>query len=291
MVYEYCLKIHFPEEAAQEMENAYQALIGDDAIRAMMEDVKTSMVTPGDGRFLTIVNQIAQKSGIHPYTVSMVSLLASLDAGRKKYQEKGYSETLFWESAEALTTKLWECKQVYDIWGTFVVDALKLVLDGSLLRIGRLEYMLTSFQKEEYRGIVKKGDCVLGCHIPSSGPLTTDLVLDSLKRAYDYYPEARYDGKLVVNCHSWLLYPPHYELFPDSGNMRKFYELFDVIDSTAIASNHNFWRIFGRNYDPSILDQVPADTRLRRNFLEFLKAGNVMGNGYGMLVFDGEKIV
>lgn len=165
MLYEYCLKIHFPEEAAQEMENAYQALIGDDAIRAMMEEVKTSMVTPGDGRFLTIVNQMAQKSGIHPYTVSMVGLLASLDAGRKKYQEKGYSETLFWESAEALTTKLWECKQVYDIWGTFVVDALKLA-----------------------------GVC----------------------------------GHLI---------------------------------------------------------------RLRRNFLEFLKAGNVMGNGYGMLVFDGEKIV
>ena len=93
MVYEYCLKIHFPEEAAQEMENAYQALIADDTIRAMMEEVKASMVTPGDGRFLTIVNQMAQKSGIHPYTVSMVGLLASLDAGRKKDQEKGYGKS------------------------------------------------------------------------------------------------------------------------------------------------------------------------------------------------------
>ena len=73
--------------------------------------------------------------------------------------------------------------------------------------------------------------------------------------------------------------------------MRKFYELFDVVESEVQEDNEDFWRVFNREYSPEILDQVPADTTLRHRFLEFLRTGRIMGNGYGILLFDGEKIL
>ena len=37
-------------------------------------------------------------------------------------------------------------------------------------------------------------------------------------------------------CHSWLIYPPHGELFPAGSNMRKFYELFTIVATNEILT-------------------------------------------------------
>ena len=44
-------------------------------------------------------------------------------------------------------------------------------------------------------------------------------------------------------------------------------------------------------YTPEILDYVPQDTRLRRNFLHYFREGGTLGEGHGILLFDGEKLI
>ena len=68
-----------------------------------------------------------------------------------------------------------------------------------------------------------------------------------------------------------------------------FYNMFDVIYNEDHDTNRNFWRIFDCEYKD--FDKAPADTSLRRNILDMIKSGQNMGAGYGVILFDGEKIV
>ena len=81
-------------------------------------------------------------------------------------------------------------------------------------------------QEIDYKDIAKKGEKIVGLHIPSTGPLTPELVDESLERAYRFYKPN--GGYLVLHCHSWMIYPPLYELFPKGSNLEKFYHRFDI---------------------------------------------------------------
>ena len=50
------------------------------------------------------------------------------------------------------------------------------------------------------------------------------------------------------------------------------------------------WRIFDRFSDLPV-EQWPRDNSLRRAFAEFVEAGGKTGHGFGVILFDGEKIV
>jgi len=99
----------------------------------------------------------------------------------------------------------------------------------------------------------------------------------------------RRDGVLPVTCHSWLLYPPHRVLFGE--NTKAFYDLFDIVSQDASTDNADYWRIFNTPFSAQALAHAPEDTAMRRRFKQFLLAGNMMGSGYGLLLFDGERVL
>ncbi len=287
-----CKKLDFPAEAIEMLEECHQALLADGRACTLLQEAQEHLFAPESRAFLDCLQRVAEITGQERYTVNMVFLLLSLAPLREKYVQKGLPEELMWETMHDLTYKLHECHAVYGIWGTFVTAWYKNLYGCTCFKLGRLEFERGEFELALYKDIVKKGDSVVHCHIPSAKePLSEAAVLDSLRRAYDFFPEARHDGVLVVACHSWLLYPPHYDLFPEGGNMRRFYELFDVVESGPESYEEDFWRIYHCPYDAAILDTVPTDTSLRRNFLPYLRAGNPMGAGAGVLLFDGEKVL
>jgi hypothetical protein len=66
---------------------------------------------------------------------------------------------------------------------------------------------------------------------------------------------------------------------------------FDIISRNDVKNDGNLWRIFGRrdSYDP---ENLPRNTDLQRRMADYLAANdNVTGSGYGVFVFDGEKVV
>ena len=50
------------------------------------------------------------------------------------------------------------------------------------------------------------------------------------------------------------------------------------------------WRIFGKDAGLPA-EQLPRDTGLRRAYADWIQKGGNVGGGYGILFFDGEKII
>ena len=195
---------------------------------------------------------------------------------------------MYLDSMNDLRCKLFECKKMYDVWGTFVTRWFRGFYQLKRYTFGRLEYDVAT-STEEYKDVLKPGDFVLYCHIPSSGPLLEDAVKDSLRQAYRFFRDKNMlpsNGKLIVHCTSWLLYPPILEKLDDNTNMKKFYRLFDIVEATPSANNSAFWRVFYVPYSEEALQTVPVRTRLEHVLVEHLKSGEKMGGGKGFIVVD-----
>ena len=114
--------------------------------------------------------------------------------------------------------------------------------------------------------------------------------MDSYRRAYPHFKDMFPDGIVVFGCGSWLLYPRHREFLPDWMNIRKFMDDFEIVSWEEKPNFGNDWRVFG-HYTELPLEQWPKDTALRKAYAEWLLAGNKAGDGFGIFLFDGEKII
>lgn len=266
-------ELHFPTEAVTVLSAACQKLEG-------KLDAPRETLFAGES-FAEQLKALVEETGVHPYTADMVLLLYAALTLRQKYKEKQLPDALFLDTMADLRYKLYECKKVYGVWGTFVGSWFPGFYQMTRFALGRLQYEQVPL-KYDYKHL-RAGETVLNCHIPSSGPVTREAVLDSLKKAYAFYG---YEGLMPLVCNSWMLYPPHYTVYPEGGNLRDFFDLFTVLHTKEDPENKNLWRLTGR-----MDGVVPEETTLQRNFKAYLEAGHCMGGGYGILLFDGEKII
>ncbi len=229
-----------------------------------------------------ILDGLAEKSKVDRYTINAVFLLYCTDRVWEKYRNNGYSRELFVSTMEDMVWKIEECKRVYDVYGIFAFEWYSLFFKLNLFRLGRLQYEIFELDRDCF-DYAKKGDRVLSCHIPSCGPIKDEDCVESYKMAYDFFKDLRRDdGSLIIICESWMLYPPHYELFPEGGNLRKFYDRYKNFDIVHDENNSDSWRIFGT--DSKDYKSLPQNTSLQRAFYKYLNDGNHMGFGYGVMV-------
>ena len=292
MITLYEQKLGFPAEASAFLEESYERILRTDGALSLIDGARDDIFNGNGDVCDKLLCAVAKQSGVHRYTVDMIFLLTSLSRLSELYEKNGYGEELFLETMRDLTIKLYECRMVFGIWGTFVLSWYINFLKMNIFGFGRLQFERKAFPLDDYKGILHKGDTVFSCHIPSwIGPLLYDSVIDSLKRAYVFFSDELKDGILPVYCHSWLLYPPHAPLFPSGSNLERFYGLFDIVDSEPDPTNRDFPRIFGVPYSSETVRYVAEDNTLRRNFKKYMCEGNTMGLGHGILLFDGEKII
>lgn len=232
---------------------------------------------------------LAEKTGIHKMTVNALALIHAIPLLQRLYEAKNVSLELMWDTMIDLKCKFVEEHDMSGIWGTGAMSWYMRVFTLRIIKLGRLEFEPIGYKWETpYRGI-QKGDPVMNMHIPSTGPMLIEDVLDAFKRAYKFFG---YTELMPVAAGSWLLYPPICEQVMKPGsNLRNFYELFDVVEAYEDPDNKNFWRIFNMDWAPGVLDKVPLDTSLRRNLHAFMKPGVNMGVGRCMLLFNGEKVI
>lgn len=291
MFTELAKRIRFPEEAIAELNEKHELLMKSPKLYAELYHAMDAFFMEGGRSFVATLDRIADEAKIPNYTVHMIFVLLAAKPLHYLYAQKGIPDDVYYDTLTDLTCKLWECKKVHNVWGTFVVWWYPHIYACKIVKLGRLEYEPIKFPYDDYKGILKNGDQVYSCHIPSSGPVTRESVIESFKLAYEFYEDELRNGLLPVYCSSWMLYPQHKALYGERSNLRSFYELFDIIDAVENTDNHNFWRIFNIEYSPETLDSAPEDTSLQRSFKSYIKQGNNMGTGKGILLFDGEKIV
>lgn len=283
MINELCNRIGFDGKT--------MAFLCDRFTELLNEDIFPKFMSLGDAllRGENIKNDteaLSERCGIHPYTLLDLVLIYTLPALEHSYKLLGM-ERYFGGVLDDIRVKTDECQAVYGIIGNICYDWYIGFFDCTRVCLGRLQLECRESAADFDRW--KKGDTVINCHIPSTGPLYEQDCIASFKLAYEYFADARRDGVLPIVCSSWLLHPPTAECYKDGSNLQKFYRMFRVISWKNDDSNHNFWRVFNCEYKDR--HKATADTSLRRNILDMLARGQSMGSGYGIILFDGEKIL
>ncbi len=230
------------------------------------------------------------------YTLDMMFLIHATERLQHLYEEKGIDLEIYRNSIMDIRYKYYECIECKGVHGIFVAWWATEFFNLRRFGLGRFQYDMNTYDREDFTtsaGItIKKGDKVLGFHIPSSGvPLTDDVRLDSYKKAYEFFTDYRRDdGLMIFQCSSWLLYPEYEKFMPETSNMIKFIKDFEL---TSYGESDRFgdaWRVFGK-WGYKSPKNWPEDTSMRRGFKKWILDGNKTGHGHGVIVFDGEKIV
>jgi len=245
---------------------------------------------------LEAVDALAEKSGINENTLEFVFIMNCTEILHEKYIAAGIPEEVFTESVDDLRCKLLECIECEGVPGTFVAGWNNGFLKMRRFAYGRFQYEVSTYNFDfdfitSCGKKIVKGDKYINFHIPSSGiPLTDEVRLASYRKAYPHYKDIFPDGKVVFGCGSWLLYPRHREFLPPHLNILKFMDDFEIVCWEEQDHFGNDWRVFG-HYSDLPYNELPRDTSLRKAYAEWLCAGNKAGDGFGVFVFDGEKIL
>ena len=110
---------------------------------------------------------------LHKHTIKLVFLLECSGYLYEKYQEQGISDQVYFDTMKDFKCKIKECYDVNEVFGydceTWFDGFFKMTRFG----FGRLQFDIATHADEDVEiagHIIKKGDFIVDCHIPSSGP-------------------------------------------------------------------------------------------------------------------------
>ena len=291
------LKIGFDKSEAQFFSRTFFGMDVED--KALLERLGTDF---SSGKGIEIYKEVqeslkplAVKYNLDTKTVDMLFFLCNLEKMRDNFIKNGIDEQLFFDTAKDFKYKLDECKKIHGILGVRTFRWYYRFFNAEIVALGRFQYhKLNFFEGMTYKWkdiTITPEDTIINFHIPSSGPMTREMRLESYKKAFEYFGKTKGEY-IVIVCMSWLIYPGYREVFPEGSNLYDFLDDFDIVHIDYGEQNQflNSWQVFGKEYNGST-EKLPADTTLQRNFIKFLDEGKLTGWGTGVILFDGEKIV
>ena len=235
---------------------------------------------------------VAKKLGVSTYTTDFLYCLCLIPYLEKLYEEKGIDKQIFFDGMIDFKCKLWECKKVYDVWGSFVAGWFGGWFTLGRFQFGRLQYepckTIWIATKLEGGKRVRLWQKFLNMHIPSMGPLRPEEVEDSFKKAYVFFRKRGYGKNIVYHTSSWLLSPDHRKMFKPDSNIVRFMDCFKVVVVHDEKDNGDFWRIYDRPFDEKNPD-CSGNTTMQKEYAKIILAGGHIKHGSGVFVYDGEK--
>ncbi len=289
----------YPEEAAVLFTKVLDEIDADAELAQVFEenlDLFSSHRARFDDDMHVRLKEAAEKRGYSEYTFYFVFLLLLTEDLYNDYNLIGIDEKIYYQTMDDLRCKLLECIECEHVPGTFVPGWFNGFFRLERFAYGRFQYEISTYDDDKdfvmkCGHVVKKGDIYINFHIPSSGvPLNDEIRLASYKEAYSHVKGLFPDGNVLFGCGSWLLFEKHREFLPQGMNILRFMDDFELVSSNEKDSFGDDWRIFG-HYTELPIDQFPRDTKLRKAYAEWICSGHKTGSGFGLFLFDGEKIV
>lgn len=273
-------KANFPADAVEFFGNLYEKAEKNENIMKCLDEAEKIYFAEGSAD--EYMEKLSALLDENKYSTDMLFLLYCAIPLKDIYIEKGYTDEMYAGVLNDLKCKLAECYSVHGVWGTFVFSWFQGFFVCKRFCLGRLQYEIVH-APIGYKDKLKEGDEVINCHIPSSGKLDPELIVDSLKRAYDFYG---CKDEMIVHCASWMLYPPYAKagVFPEGTNLKYFYDLFDVVEILPRDLGANLWRVFG-TYETDT-SKLPKDTGLRKRLCEFVEKEKTEGVGRGFMIYN-----
>lgn len=291
----FCEEFEYPGEAKQALLAGYNRLrsnkrageIYDGYIEMYSKDALNDYKKAYDAMV-----HAAKLSGVHEYSVALLLLIGLSKHLRKRYEKRGVSYQIYYDSMCDLKWKLLECHRMHDVWGTFAFDWEAGFYRFELFALGRLQFEVTKYSGDYSKGeyAIHDGDSVINMHIPSCGPLLHEDCLASYRKAAEFFADRFMDKPIPFVCYSWLLFPQNREILPKNANIITFMNDFDIVSSSIDEPGSDLWRIFYNEYRKRPQD-LPRDTSLQRGYADWLMQGNKTGMGIGIFFHDGEDIL
>ena len=288
-------KHDYPAQAREVIIRTEEKIIADEKANKIYEAMYKAYWVKKQNfdKFHKKVEELSELIGENKYTVNFVLLLNCTKPLLAKYKKENIDEEIYWRSILDLKSKLIECKENYDVWGTFVEGWFRGFYTLNRFALGRLQFENSDFCCDMY---VKNGvelydsDFVVGMHIPSNqGPLTYEARLDAYRRAYAFFKDKFKNPRYgIFCCHSWLLYPDNQNILPENSNISDFLRDFEPLEVTWTYDFGDQWRIFGVKNDRKPVDELPQNTSMQRAYVEWFKKGKKPGHAYGIIVYDSE---
>lgn len=285
---EFMAECDYPAKATADILSAFDKLTSacHDELFALVAEYEDSF----DIDYIAALDSMRELSlcaDIHEYTGALILFLCYTRALRKYYRKAGLPDSIFLDSMLDLRYKLDECLCVYGVAGSFVAKWFEGFFKLERFALGRLQFEIIPFGGEyDLRGVHLMPDsCVLNVHIPRTGErLDHDSVLESYRLAADFYRPVLGD-KISFVCSSWLLFPRHKEMLKEGSNLRLFIDDYEIIASGEYANYGEVWRLFDTMYDGNV-DNLPADTSLRRAYADLIRNGEKTGWGRGLFILE-----
>jgi len=276
----------YPPLAVDTMLSAYDTVAGREDFQALLRTYDRDRYCDYTA-MLSTCKQIAAAVNIHTYTIEFLLFLCLSRRLREIYREHALPDSMWRLSMLDLKCKLMVCWSVKKIWGTFVAWWYDGFFRLERFGMGRLQFELIAFPLDYYvcdGKVLRKGDKVINVHIAKTGEsLAPELVEDALQQASVFFADAFSDHPMAFFCESWLTFPKMDDLLPARSNIRSFKERFEIIHTHLYEKGDysEMWRLFDMDYTGDLND-FPADSSLRRAYLQYLKEGGQVGEGYGV---------
>ena len=233
---------------------------------------------------------VSEKAGIHVLTGYMLMYVCMLPRLRRYYEEKGIPDEIFVRTLCDLRYKVVEGKLVEGVYGISEGAACgwyPSMFACKTLAFARLQFVFGKAGFEcEVDGVKVTADTpVLHIHIPRTGTkIDRESILASYREAAEYYASAFGDRPIIMTCSSWMLFPRHAEFLAPDSNMMQFYHDFHLVSSGYYDNYASVWRLFDCHYTGDV-DALPANTSLRRAYVDLIRRGEKTGWGRGVIIY------
>lgn len=285
-LYIFCKEIGFPADACADLRQNYEKLLAFPAAFALLEDSRNRFEQGERIAFCDLCDTLQRMKGetfVHPFSSDMLFYLHLAPALRQRYIQNGYPERWFTGAMEDLRCKLFECRTVYGIWGSFVASWFSRFFNFSLFAMGRLEFCLIpcpfDYQKEDL--FIRKGQNCIDVHIPSKGRLVREDLASAYGEAAEFF-EPVLEAPAAFHCESWLLFEHHRQMLEKSSGIRRFAEDYTYIRSAP--DEQDLWRIFGAE-NTELPENLSEDTSLKRAYKKRLTMGLPIYGGEGIFFY------
>lgn len=285
----FCKKNDFPKDATEYLSETYDIFLRNEECREIYSKCIDAYKSDFDFDSEPIFDEIEKMGkvlGIKPYTLDLLYLISLTPHLKELYDERNIDDDVYESLVFELKSKNRECYDVYGYYGTFVgwwtIGFFKLKRFG----FGRLQFNKRRFDRDIESGgfSFKKGDLYLDVHIPSGKPLDHDECMTSYNKAYDFFKKDFNGDPVIFGCHSWLMSSNNPRMLPPKSNILKFMSDYTVAYDEKDEKNLNLWRVFNTFEMPENADDLPQDTTVRKAVAEWLKKGNTIDVGFGIMI-------
>jgi hypothetical protein len=231
---------------------------------------------------LELVKGYAEAAGVPWQAGHLLFALCLSRHAKDRYKEKNIPDEVYRMSMLDMKWKIKECKKHYNIYGSVAGYWFERFFRPDRFALGRLQFE-PSYAAHDYEkdgNVIRKGDIVINMHIPSCGPMTEELCMDSFRQAEQFFKDLFPGRPVAFMCNSWLLYPEHENMLEPTTNMRKFMNFFEIVEGREDPNGGNLWRIFYA-HDYSDPTKLPQETSLQRAYVKLLSSGKPAGSGVG----------